>query len=87
MGIVTCANEQYGYVDDDPAIERHLGVDDEGSVYRTTFRVLERARDEAVTPSEAAATLADEAARVPHPLWGHRGWLIIRSLIDGGWTG
>src|SRR5690606_39368067 len=25
MGIVNCANEQYGFVPDDPAIHRHLG--------------------------------------------------------------
>ncbi len=40
MGIVNCANEQAGYVNHDPFIERHLSQDWEHSVYQTTLKVL-----------------------------------------------
>lgn len=79
MGIVNCANEQYGKVPDDPAILRHFGRDWENAVFVVTKRVLERAAREGITTSMAANALADEACRVPHPIWGHRG----RSIIDG----
>jgi leucine dehydrogenase len=54
MGIVNCANEQYGSLPDDPAIVRHLGRDWIHSVYRTTRQVLERAESERTTPTAAA---------------------------------
>ncbi|MFO0632383.1 MAG: hypothetical protein U0168_05995 [Nannocystaceae bacterium] len=80
MGIVNCANEQYGRVEPDPAIERHFGRDWDNAVYVITRRVLERAAKDGVTTSTAANALADEACRVPHPIWGHRGRAIIESL-------
>ncbi len=83
MGIVNCANEQYGRVEPDPAIERHFGRDWDNAVYVITRRVLERAAKDGVTTSTAANALADEACRVPHPIWGHRGRAIIESLARG----
>jgi glutamate dehydrogenase/leucine dehydrogenase len=79
MGIVNCANEQYGSVGVDPAIERHFGRTWDNAVFVVTKRVLERAAREGITTAQAANALADEACRVPHPIWGHRG----RSIIDG----
>ena len=78
MGIVNCANETYGRLAHDPAIERHFGREWDNAVYNVTRRVLERAASEGVTTSSAANALADEACRVPHPIWGHRG----RALVD-----
>lgn len=81
MGIVNCANEQYGQVDGDPAIERHFGRTWDNAVFVVTKRVLERAAREGITTSSAANALADEACRVPHPIWGHRGRTIIDGLV------
>lgn len=33
MGIVNCANENYGYVSNDPAIHRHFGRDWDNSIF------------------------------------------------------
>jgi glutamate dehydrogenase/leucine dehydrogenase len=86
MGIVNCANEQYGHLPDDPAIERHFSRDDRESVFQVTKRVLDRAQRDGITTSRAANELADEASLVPHPLWGHRGRAIIRGLVATGWA-
>lgn len=85
MGIVNCANEQYGALPDDPAIRRHLDPKEEGSVYRTTLRVLENARDSKTPPGKAATTLAETMSMTPHPIFGHRGQAIVRSLVNEGW--
>lgn len=86
MGIVNCANEQYGYVDADPNFMRHLNHEWEASVYQTSLRVLERAQTEQMSPHQAAVQLADELSVHIHPIWGHRGQQIIQSLVDGGWS-
>ena len=59
MGIVTCANEQYGYVDEDPILAQHLGYDWPQSVYQTTLRVLNLSRGE-IHPHVAAVQLAEQ---------------------------
>lgn len=80
MGIVFVSNEQYGRVQDDPDVVRHLSREWEGGVYATTLRVLETARDTKTTPQLAALRLADELAEQEHPLFGHRSWKIIQGL-------
>ncbi len=85
MGIVNCANEQYGTLQNDPDITRHLGRDWDRSVYRTTRRVLERAKTDGVTPARAANALADELGAEPHPIWGHRTRKIIDGIRAGDW--
>lgn len=91
MGIVNCANEQYGYVGadpaDDPSFARHLGRGWAQSVYQTSLRVLARATETGAHPHAAAVALADELSRAPHPIWGHRGQQIISALAAGGWAG
>eukprot|EP00656_Telonema_subtile_P043527 TRINITY_DN49871_c0_g1_i2.p1 TRINITY_DN49871_c0_g1~~TRINITY_DN49871_c0_g1_i2.p1 ORF type:complete len:154 (-),score=50.43 TRINITY_DN49871_c0_g1_i2:169-630(-) len=92
MGIVNCANEQYGRVgklgdhSDDPAIARHLTDDWENSVVNVTKGVLAKAARENVTPGQAANALADEKAAQEHPIWGHRAQQIINSLRRDGWA-
>lgn len=86
MGIVNCADEQYGYADDDERIERHLGRDWDNSIHRLSLAVLERATETGSTPAEIARRMADRAAAEPHPIWGHRGQAIIRSLVESGWA-
>ena len=85
MGIVHCANEQYGYVPHDPAIERHFGREWDNSVYLITRRALERAASEGITTAAAANQLADDLAGELHPIWGHRTRAIITGLVAEGW--
>jgi leucine dehydrogenase len=86
MGIVNCANEQYGTLPDDPAIHRHFSRDWDNAVFVVTKRILEFAEGEGVTTSEAANTLADRACEQPHPIWGHRGKAIIAGLRASSWA-
>jgi glutamate dehydrogenase/leucine dehydrogenase len=86
MGIVNCANEQYGSIASDPAIERHFERSWSSSVHQVTCRVLSRAKEEGITPTQAANRLADELTLEPHPIFGYRSKTIIRQLFDGGWA-
>ncbi len=85
MGIVHCANEQYGRLSHDPAIERHFGREWENSVYVITTKTLEMAAREGLTTAAAAIRLADELAQVEHPIWGHRSRAIIDDLVASQW--
>jgi glutamate dehydrogenase/leucine dehydrogenase len=84
MGIVSCANEQYGSLPNDPAIERHFGRTWDNAVFVITKEVLARAARTGTTTAAAANAMADEACTVPHPLWGHRSRAILESLA-GSW--
>jgi leucine dehydrogenase len=85
MGIVNCANEQYGYVDNDPFIQRHLSHDWVHSVYQTTLQVLEGSHKHKESPGKVALRIADELSYELHPIFGHRGRQIIDSLVAGNW--
>jgi glutamate dehydrogenase/leucine dehydrogenase len=85
MGIVNCSNEQYGYVNDDPMIERHLSRDWEHSIHQTTLRVLGESRSAGEPPARAALRLADRLSQELHPIFGHRGAETIRSLVENRW--
>ncbi|MDH3588408.1 MAG: hypothetical protein OEQ74_03270 [Gammaproteobacteria bacterium] len=86
MGIVNCANEQYGVIAQDPAIDAHLDRDNPAGIYKRLLEVLDRAEQSGRPPATEAALLADELAGQPHPIWGNRGQSIIDSLIAGGWA-
>lgn len=85
MGIVNCANEQYGHVPGDPAIQRHFGRDWDNALFVVTRRILNRAVEDRVTTSTAANRLADELAREDHPIWPDRGRQIIAGLVADEW--
>lgn len=90
MGIVNCANEQYGRVGyleamEDPEVVKHLGRDDHNSVFNVTKRVLRRAESEGTTTARAANAIADEMAVQPHPIFPHRALAIRNSLVADGW--
>jgi glutamate dehydrogenase/leucine dehydrogenase len=85
MGIVNCSNEQYGIIDGDPAIESHLQRDVPFGIFQRCLDVCSRAAASGRTPAEEAEVLADELSEEPHPLWGHRGRLIIDHLVTEGW--
>ncbi len=85
MGIVNAANEQYGYITGDPLFERHLSRDWEHSVFRTTLRVLEESKKTGVPTGRIAVQLAERLSLEQHPIFGHRGRQIIRSLARDRW--
>ncbi len=85
MGIVNCANEQYGYVNDDPFIERHLSSDWEHSIFQTSLKVLRGSLYTGDPPAKTAMQQADISSLQPHPIFGHRGKLIIESLVADRW--
>jgi glutamate dehydrogenase/leucine dehydrogenase len=80
MGIVQCADEAFGTIPDDPAIARHLGREWSNAVYVVTRKVLARAKAEGIDTARAANAMADELARVPHPIWPGRGRHIAAAL-------
>jgi glutamate dehydrogenase/leucine dehydrogenase len=85
MGIVNCANEQYGYVNRDPLFEQHLSRDWKHSIHRTALEVLGKAREANAPTAGIALQMADELSLVDHPLFGHRGRHIIASLVEDKW--
>ena len=85
MGIVTCANEQYGYINNDPMIENHFTKDWDHSIFNTTMRVLNASKGKNIPTAEIALKLADELSRENHPIFGHRGKQIIQSLVENKW--
>lgn len=80
MGIVNCANEQYGRLADDHAIKQHLGNTWENSINLITKRIIRSAKEQKITTVEAANALADEYASVAHPIFPHRPQAIISEL-------
>ena len=85
MGIVNCANEQYGWLPNDPAIMRHFDRRWDEGVYVVTQKVLRLAQEIGESTTSAATRLADEQAQVEHPVWGHRGQAIINGLVRDAW--
>jgi leucine dehydrogenase len=85
MGIVNAANEQYGYVNDDPLFERHLTRDWTHSIWQTTLRVLNESREKNEPTAKIAMRMADVLSEEKHPIFGHRGRLIIKSLVEDAW--
>jgi leucine dehydrogenase len=85
MGIVTCANEQYGYIKNDPMIENHFRKDWENSIFNRAMQVLQESKEKNIPTAEIALKLADKLSRENHPIFGHRGKEIIKSLVDSDW--
>jgi len=86
MGIVNCANEGDGYIDIDPAFERHLGELWDNSIYRLSLQVLAEARRSGTSPARVALEMAERRSFELHPIQGHRGVQIIRSLVASRWA-
>jgi glutamate dehydrogenase/leucine dehydrogenase len=85
MGIVTCANEQYGYVNNDSLIEFHFKKDWEHSIYNRAMQVLSESKQTNKPTSEIALKIADRLSKEHHPIFGHRGKEIITSLVENDW--
>lgn len=86
MGIVNCADEQYGYLAEDPRVEAHLGDEWDNSVYNLSLAVLDEAKRTGKTTARVALDLAERRSFDLHPVWGHRGAAIIKSLVENGWA-
>jgi len=85
MGIVTCANEQYGYINNDPLIENHFSGEWKHSIFNLTKQVLTEAKEKNIPTAEIALMLADKLSKENHPIFGHRGKEIIKSLVENEW--
>ncbi len=83
MGIVKCANEQYGNLPSDPSILRHFDASWPESVHAVTRRVLAKSDESGLTATFAANQLADELSQRPHPLWPDRARQILAALRVG----
>jgi len=86
MGIVNCANEQYGYIDDDPNINQHYDKNWEYSIHQTAMKVFQESKSENRPNGEIALKLAEELSFEYHPIFGHRGEQIIKSLVKNNWA-
>lgn len=85
MGIVNCANEQYGYVNNDDFIERHLAKEWDFSVFKSTLTVLKEAKKSNKSTSIVAIKQATDLSMEVHPVFGHRSQKIIDSLVANNW--
>jgi len=85
MGIVNCANEQYGYINDDPNINQHYDKTWDHSIYKTASQVFYDSKNQNKPTGEIALKLAEELSFIKHPIFGHRGEQIIRSLVQSNW--
>lgn len=85
MGIVNCANEEFGTLPEDPLIQRHFGRDWDNALYVITKRILETARERCISSTRAAEELADRLMQEPHPMFPGRGRAIISSLVATNW--
>ena len=86
MGIVNCADEQSGSLNGDPHFQAHLGDEWDNGIYRLSLQVLDEAKRIGRTPARVALDLAEKRSFELHPIWGHRGAAIIRSLVREGWA-
>ena len=85
MAAVGPAMEPFGILENDPLVQRHFLPEWGGSVYATTVRVLSMASKLGITPTQAANQIADELARVPHPMWPKRASAMVAALNTGKW--
>jgi glutamate dehydrogenase/leucine dehydrogenase len=85
MGIVNCANEQYGYVNLDPLIENHFSRDWKYSVHQMVMQVLSESEKASLPPAIIANKIADKLSLENHPIMGHRSQKIIDSLVENEW--
>ncbi len=76
MGIINCANEQYGRVEETLQSECRKIYDDPNN---GTLALLKASEAQQKTPHEVAIQWATEWGKEPHPIWGHRGIELIKS--------
>jgi len=77
LGIINCANEQYGYVEADIWKEVEL-------VYSDSLDLLKAAADKNCSPQVIANDIATQRMQEAHPIWGHRGPALVDEMIKKG---
>jgi len=77
LGIINCANEQYGYVEADIWKEVEL-------VYSDSLALLKEAAAKNCSPQVIANEIATKRMQEPHPIWGHRGPALVDEMIKNG---
>ena len=87
MGIVQCANEQYGVLPNDPAINKHFDRDWPHSIHQSIFQVLSMAAEQHAPTAAVALSQAEKLSLEAHPIFGHRGQQLIDSLVKEAWFG
>ncbi len=86
MGIVRCADEQFGSPVPDPEVLRHLDAEHPHGIRQVVLRLLHDARERGVSTTRAARDLADRALAEPHPLFPGRARAIVDTLDAEGWA-
>lgn len=74
MGIINCANEQYGYLEEDLQLASE-------KIYTDVLALLKEADSNQQTPYKIALARANNLSAQPHPIWGHRGKRIILMFL------
>ncbi|MBC7776924.1 MAG: hypothetical protein H7246_15940, partial [Phycisphaerae bacterium] len=74
MGIINCANEQYGRLENDLK-------DEVEKVYSETLELLADCDATSKTPQEVALKWATEKGEILHPIWGHRSIQLLNNYI------
>jgi leucine dehydrogenase len=82
MGIVNCADEHMGIIEDDPKLAKHLGKDWENSIYNLTLQVLNLSMSTGKTTQEIALEMAEERSFSLNPCYGHRSLQVIQWLVQ-----
>jgi glutamate dehydrogenase/leucine dehydrogenase len=75
MGIINCANEQYGWLE---STLREEVV----KIYDDTVMLLRESRDRGISPQEMAMIHAAEAMKKTHPIWPNRGKQLIEKAAS-----
>ncbi|MCP5062986.1 MAG: Glu/Leu/Phe/Val dehydrogenase [Ignavibacteriae bacterium] len=86
MGIVNCANEQYGYIENDPNINQHYDKTWERSIHQTAMQVFIESKKQNKPTGKIALEIAEKLSLENHPIFGHRGEQIIKSLVQSNWA-
>ncbi|KAJ3268882.1 hypothetical protein HDV01_002140 [Terramyces sp. JEL0728] len=81
MGIVNCADEHMGIIDDDPKLDLHLGKDWDNSIFNLTLHVLDGSAKTGKTSQAIAVELADKRSLEVNPCYGHRSLQVIKWLV------
>jgi glutamate dehydrogenase/leucine dehydrogenase len=82
MGIVNCADEHMGVIDNDPNLDLHLGSEWENSIFRLTLNVLAQSKSAQRTMQEIAVEMANRRSLEVNPIYGHRSLKIIDFVTD-----
>ncbi|KAI8903721.1 hypothetical protein EDD86DRAFT_92880 [Gorgonomyces haynaldii] len=83
MGIVNCADEHMGYIENDPKLDLHLGKTWDNAIYNLTLQILEKAKQTGQTSQQLSVALAEERSFINNPCYGHRSLDVVKYLVNG----